>query len=94
VYSSLVQSREEARIREVRDLPVLTVIEPPKLPVTGEARKTVLRTLLGLMVGGLVGGLIALVRHASSNARRATGDEAEFFSLLGELRPRLRRRAR
>lgn len=94
VYTSLVQSREEAKIREVRDLPVITVIESPKLPVTGEARKTVTRALVGGVVGALFGALFALMLHASSRAREATGEAAEFFALLRQATPHFLRRTR
>lgn len=94
VYTSLVQSLEEAKIREVRDLPVLTLIEAPTLPVTGEARKTVVKAFLGVVLGAILGVLVALVSHAAGVAKQASGEGAEFFSLLGEATPRFLRRAR
>ena len=96
VYTSLLQNREEARMREVRDTPVLTVLEEPRLPVTGESRKTVQKAVLGGLVGGVLGTLIAFLAHAVAAARQSpTEDAREFFQLVEEAVPRvLRRRLR
>ena len=92
VYTSLVQSREEARIREVRDTPVITVIEDPRLPVLAESRGVVLKTILGALLGAIVGVVVAFVTHALNVARRASSTEArEFFDLVGQATPRFLR---
>jgi uncharacterized protein involved in exopolysaccharide biosynthesis len=94
-YTSLVQNREEARIREVRDTPVITVLEAPRLPVMSEPRRSVLRGFLGGVVGVMLGALIAFLAQAVSLAQRHRGGDAqEFFNLVEEVTPRfLRRRA-
>jgi len=51
IVTSLAQAFEEARLREVRDTPILTVIEAPILPPRREPRGTVRKTLLGLIFG-------------------------------------------
>jgi uncharacterized protein involved in exopolysaccharide biosynthesis len=94
VYTSLVQSREEARIREVRDTPVITLLEGPRLPMVGEARKSVKKGLAGGIAGAMLGVLIALVVQGAAGARRASSTEArEFFQLVQEATPQLLRRA-
>jgi uncharacterized protein involved in exopolysaccharide biosynthesis len=93
VYTSLLQSREEAKIREVRELPVITVLERPRVPVVGESRKTVLKVLMGGLAAGMIGVVIAFVAHAMAGAKRESGDEArEFFELIDAARPRFLRR--
>jgi len=93
VYTSLVQSREEAKIREVRDLPVITIIENPSLPTVGEPRRTALKTVLGALAGGIVGILIAFVAYGMAGARLAASEEArEFFELVEAATPRFLRR--
>jgi uncharacterized protein involved in exopolysaccharide biosynthesis len=88
VYTSLVQSREEARIREVRDTPVITVIEGPRLAVLPESRGTVLKVLLGLVLGLVVGVVTAFLAHALSSARQEANPVAnEFFRLVSEATP-------
>ena len=39
LYTSLAQSFEQARIDEVRNTPVITVLEPPDLPASPDPRK-------------------------------------------------------
>ena len=46
VYSSLLSSREDARLREVRDTPVITVLEAPRVPVVREARRSVRKAIM------------------------------------------------
>jgi uncharacterized protein involved in exopolysaccharide biosynthesis len=96
VYSSLLQNREEARIREVRDTPVITILEQPRLPVMPEGRGTVSKALLGLIGGVAVALLIAFIVEGFATARRRPSDEArEFFRLVDESKPRrFRREAR
>jgi uncharacterized protein involved in exopolysaccharide biosynthesis len=89
VYTTLLQNREEARIREVRDTPVITVLEDPRLPVVGEARKSVQKAVMGGLAGGMLGVLIAFMVQGVVAARRAPSEEArEFFQLVEESTPR------
>jgi tyrosine-protein kinase Etk/Wzc len=93
VYTSLLQNREEARIREVRDLPVTTMIEEPKLPVVGEPRRTVMRIVLGGIAGALFAVVAAFVNFGLSIARKQPGDDVrEFFALVESATPRYLRR--
>lgn len=93
VYTTLLQSREEARMREVRDTPVFTVLEAPRLAVVGESRGTVQKTLLGAVVGAVLAALIALVTEALRAARRSpTPESREFFRLVDSAAPRFLRR--
>ncbi|PYP18466.1 MAG: hypothetical protein DMD54_05125 [Gemmatimonadetes bacterium] len=93
VYTVLVQDREEARIREVRDTPVITVLEAPRLPLVSEPHRSVLRGLVGGLLGGMLGTLIAFLAQAISGAQREQNDDArEFFRLVSEATPRFLRR--
>jgi uncharacterized protein involved in exopolysaccharide biosynthesis len=65
VVTSLVQSFEQARIDEVRNTPVTTVVEPPDLPPQPDPRRLVLKALLGLTAGLLLGTFAAAVRDFS-----------------------------
>ena len=87
VLVALAQSFEEARIREVRDVPVITVIESPSLPVRPDRRGRALRGLLGVLLGGSLGALVAFTRGMFAR-RREEGDEeaARLLTLLGETR--------
>ena len=96
LYTSWMKSREDARIREIRDTPVITILEPPTMPFVGEPRRSVRKGILGGLAGAFLGVLLALVAHALNAARKATtGDAQLFFSLLDEAKPRfLKRRSR
>lgn len=96
VYTTLLQSREEARIREVRDTPVITVIESPKKPVSGEARHSVQKAIYGFAAGIAIAVMLALLIEAIATARASASPAArEFFQLAHAALPRfLRSRSR
>jgi uncharacterized protein involved in exopolysaccharide biosynthesis len=83
VYTSLTQSYEDARIREVRDTPVITVIEPPTVSTRPFARGRAKRGLLGLLLGGLLGAVVAFTSETMAR-RRGVGD-ADVEALVGTL---------
>lgn len=93
MYTSLLENQEEAKIREVRNTPVITVIEQPKLPVLAEPRHSVTKALLGALAGAVLGVLIAFLSQRVAGARTASSQEAtEFFELVDEATPRFLRR--
>ena len=93
VYTSLLQNFEEARMREVRDTPVITVLENPRLPIVGEARRSVARGVLGGLAGGVLGIVVALLVHGVRRARQEPGGAAhDFFQVLDEATPSWLRR--
>ncbi len=57
VLIGLAQALEDVRIREVRDTPLLTVVEPPNLPIRPNPRRRVRAGMVGLIAGGLLGVL-------------------------------------
>jgi uncharacterized protein involved in exopolysaccharide biosynthesis len=85
VYTTLSQSFEEARIREVRDTPVITLVESPSVPARSEPRGRTKVLLLGILLGGFIGGVLVLVT-ATLSRRRADGDAevTDFTSALGD----------
>ena len=98
VYTSLSQALEQAKIDEVRDTPVLTVVEPPVLPVRPDGRGTVLRAIVALLLGLLFASLLAVGRELWGSAESAGDPElAELVALRRAavndlLRPFRRRR--
>ena len=85
VFTTLAQSYEEARIREVRDTPVITVVESPSVPARSEPRGRTKVVLLGIMLGAFFGGVL-VVGSAAMARRRAAGDAeaTDFASALGD----------
>lgn len=93
MFTSLTKSQEEAKIREVRNTPVITVIEEPQLPVLPESRHAVSKGLLGGIAGAVIGVVIAFLAQGVAGARTAPTQEArEFFELIDEATPRFLRR--
>lgn len=82
VYTSLAQSFEQARIAEVRNTAVITVVEPPEIPVRPDPRHLLLHLILGLMLGAMVGVGVAFVREYLRRAREGDSTEFEEVSAL------------
>lgn len=64
LYTSLTQSYEAARIEEVRNTPVITLMEPADLPAKPDPRLALLKGMLAGLVGLGLGAFLAAVRHA------------------------------
>jgi uncharacterized protein involved in exopolysaccharide biosynthesis len=88
VYTTLLQSREEARIREVRDTPVITVLEEPRVPLKGNSRGGLLKAIGGSLLGVVLAMLWVFVAEAVRSMRATGSKEAEeFFGLLDQAVP-------
>ncbi len=62
VYTSLAQLLEKAKIQVQDHTPVLTVIQPPVVPLKKSAPKTTLIIIEMLLVGGFIGFSIELIK--------------------------------
>lgn len=63
VYVSLAQAYEQARIDEVRNTPVITIVEPPSGTATRRGGGLITNGLLGVFAGLVVGIIFALARE-------------------------------
>jgi uncharacterized protein involved in exopolysaccharide biosynthesis len=79
--TSLAQAFEQARLEEVRNTPVVTVIEPPELPARPDSRLLLVKLLVALVVGTLIGSLLALASAGFGGAGTASADREEFIAL-------------
>jgi uncharacterized protein involved in exopolysaccharide biosynthesis len=87
VFTSLTQSYEEVRIREVRDTPVITLIEEPSVPSVPEPSGRVWAIVLGLLLGTFVGVVLAFFSESIVRHRQAGDTYAdEFAGTLGEIK--------
>lgn len=69
VVTSLVQNFDHARIEEVRNTPVITVLDRPATPVLPDSRRVPLKAALGLMLGAGAGVLLAFARDLGRRHR-------------------------
>jgi uncharacterized protein involved in exopolysaccharide biosynthesis len=69
VYTTLAQSYEAARIDEVRNTPVITLIEAPDLPSKPDPRLALVKGLLAGLLGLVLGAFIAGLREAFGGFR-------------------------
>jgi uncharacterized protein involved in exopolysaccharide biosynthesis len=86
VAMGLAQQYEDARIREVRDTPVITVIERPILPALPDPRGRVTTVILGILAGLFLGIVIAMAREGWNRQRQNDTQDPSYDLLAGEWR--------
>jgi uncharacterized protein involved in exopolysaccharide biosynthesis len=82
VYTTLAQAYEQAKIEEVRDTPVITVVERPELAVRPDPRGLIKKGILALVLGAALGIMLAFLREAMSRTSRDAAAEVEEFREL------------
>jgi uncharacterized protein involved in exopolysaccharide biosynthesis len=87
VYQTLTKAYEEARIAEVRDTPVLTVIDSAIAPVHPSGPRRILGSLVALIFGTALGVGLAYLAAARGRARSTpTPDYIAFRDAWEEAR--------
>jgi uncharacterized protein involved in exopolysaccharide biosynthesis len=79
VYVSLAKAYDEARISEVRDTPVITIIDSAVAPDRRSAPKPLLNGLIGLLAGGLLAFLLVFLLEQRTHAMRSAAPEYRSF---------------
>jgi uncharacterized protein involved in exopolysaccharide biosynthesis len=87
----LAQQYEDARIREVRDTPVISVIDKPGLPAMADPRQRALLVVLATFVALVLGIALVLMREGWDRRRRAETSNPSYSMLASEWQ-NLRRR--
>lgn len=82
LFNTLAQSYEQAKLDEVRDTPVITLIERPEVPVRPDPRGLAGKAVLGLLGGLVLGVIVALAHDFMRYARRSGSEEFAEFSAL------------
>mgnify|MGYP003291243300 CR=1 FL=1 len=89
VLATMSRAYEEARINEVRDTPVLTVIDRAVPPAWKSFPKRTISVLVALLVGAVLGVGLAYLAEARRRVRPETRpDYREFLTAVGEARGR------
>jgi uncharacterized protein involved in exopolysaccharide biosynthesis len=87
VSNALAQFYEEVRLREVRDTPVITVLEPPAVSTLPKPRHRVLITLFGVMFGAFAGGVTVFASEMMVRLRKEGNAAAdELVRTVSEVR--------
>jgi uncharacterized protein involved in exopolysaccharide biosynthesis len=82
LYVSLNQSFQTARIEEVRNTPVITVIEHPETLIEPVRRHLIRKALTALLLGGVLAiGLAFVAEFLRKSARGDVPDYGQFVSL-------------
>jgi tyrosine-protein kinase Etk/Wzc len=92
VFTSLTQSYEEARVREVRETPVITTVDAPSVPADPEPRGLVKALVVGALLGGIFGAVLAVAQEMARRRSKQGDTEANaFLESLQEAKGDLRR---
>lgn len=84
IVTGLAQQYEDARIREVRDTPVITVIEKPALPVIPDPRGRGLTMVMGLIGSLVIAVVLVLVRAGWARQREQDHSDESYGALTRE----------
>jgi uncharacterized protein involved in exopolysaccharide biosynthesis len=74
VYVSLAKSYDEARISEVRDTPVITIIDSAVAPDRPSGPRPVLNGVIGFLLGGVLALLLIFLLEQRTKAIRSAPD--------------------
>lgn len=82
LFTSMSQAYEQAKIDEVRDTPVITVVERPQIPARPDRRGLITKGLMALIVGTTIGVLLVFaVEFMRNTTAEGEGELAEFTRL-------------
>lgn len=82
LYTQLAAALDQAKIEEVRNLPVITVLAPPEAPLIPESKKGVRKVLFALIIGTIIGAMIAFARAGLAASTRGHPNDIAEFDLL------------
>ncbi|MEP7343733.1 MAG: hypothetical protein ABI877_00640 [Gemmatimonadaceae bacterium] len=83
VVTALNTAYEQARIEEVRDTPVITIVEAPVLPVQRDSRGTVTKALVAFVLGLVLACFFVWARRrlAAATFDELVDERVEFHAL-------------
>ena len=86
-YIARMQAYEQARVDEVRDVPVLTILSTPEEPASADPRRITYHAMLGAIVAGMAAIVVVILLGI---LRRLAGDRSpeasEFFATVSAAR--------
>lgn len=82
VYSTLAQAFERAKLEEVRDTPVITVVQSPEAALRPNSRRLATKAVLTLLIGAFLGALFAAMRDRFGRHDGVSPNELRDFAEL------------
>jgi len=91
VYATLTDAYERAKLEEVRDTPVITVVQSPEAALRADSRRILTKGALTFLIGVFLASLIAVLRDRLGRHERLAPSELEQFvelkrSAVGDLK--------
>lgn len=77
VYSELAKQQEQAQIQVKQDTPILTIIEPVRVPLEKSKPNRPFILFIGIVLGGMVGTGIVFGHKMTSNIKQRWNEERE-----------------
>jgi uncharacterized protein involved in exopolysaccharide biosynthesis len=92
IVSVISQTYEQSKMDEVRDTPVITIIDRPETPLVADPRGVVKTAIIGFLIGAAIAMLIAFLRDYVKRKRHTESDElSELVQLTAGMRYDVRR---
>ena len=82
VVTSLAQAYEQARIDEVRDTPVITIVERPNMPVFSDSKHLIITGILAVIAGLMLGIFFAFGYELVRKGKEENIGEFDQFYIL------------
>lgn len=82
VYSTLAQAYERAKLEEVRDTPVITVVQSPEAALRPDSRQLATKTILAFLIGVFLAALFAITRDRFGKHDGVSPNELRDFDEL------------
>jgi len=83
LYTNLAKSYEQAKIDEVRDTPVITVVERPEIAARPDTRGIATKGVVSLIAGFVLGVILALIFEGFSSRPGSHSAAQDEFRRLG-----------
>jgi uncharacterized protein involved in exopolysaccharide biosynthesis len=82
VVVGLAQGFEQSRIEEVRNTPVLTIVQAPEIPAVPVRRRLVLKLIAAMLMTAAVMGAVAVLQERSDYGMLSGEEEWKAFTSL------------
>ena len=82
VYATLTDAYERAKLEEVRDTPVITVVQAPEAALRADSRRVLTKGILTLLIGLFLASVVAILRDRLGRHERLAPDELEQYEEL------------